>query len=336
MNSKPRETIVVLTDGADGPWTHDVRDVADRVAEGLGPSAIRCDTLQEARSASPAGTIYIPPLLPLADIMRRGNRVRDHIPGARHMMFSLAPVRESQRRWWVPKFRYPDPIVVLSYRSLLALTRMGLKGDVVSVGVDTDVFHAADDHVREVARSRLDLDANSFVFLWEIDPIDPDIIIELKKRVHGAVVVGYQIGGAPPDSARDKLVAQDIRILDPPEQLLELFWGADALVYSQERLEGAIDLPLRVLAALATGLCVLTRPVGGLRDFFEPDAGICYWNDIEELVAAAERVREGARPRTRDMAPFSWRAVAGRLARVLLRSSDRELAVPGPDIWPGK
>jgi glycosyltransferase involved in cell wall biosynthesis len=332
MSNSLESPILVVTQQQGAADAPDVAIFADSLAAALGATQLSVDSKEfvaRAQTLGPTRVVYVPTPGAFASKLQVGRRIRRNLPNAQHLMIHLPPLRESDRPRWPASGRYPDPVLVSSYRSLLALSRMSLKGDVVPVGVDVSVFHPAEQRVREVARSRLSIAPGKFVFLWDAGNADLDAVVEFREQIAESTVLLLRSSGPPIAAGERDLGKLGIRLFDPPEQILELLWAADAFVYSHAATGGAMELPLMVFGALAAGLPVLTRPCGGLPDFLEPARDLCFWSTMDALVGAARRLQETGSTPVRPMTTFSWDNVASRVVDVFGRSNDRDLAVSG-------
>jgi glycosyltransferase involved in cell wall biosynthesis len=78
---------------------------------------------------------------------------------------------------------------------------------------------------------------------------------------------------------------------------------------------------------MASGLPVIARPFGGLRDVLPAGDDLRYFETEDEMLSHTRALRSHPTPATRDMDEFSWRAIAERmLARLASppKAKDRE------------
>jgi glycosyltransferase involved in cell wall biosynthesis len=86
-----------------------------------------------------------------------------------------------------------------------------------------------------------------------------------------------------------------------------------------------VEIPLSVFEALASGVPVMARPYGGLRDFIPAGEDVRYFDSAEELTSLAAALQPEPAPTVRDMSRFAWRRVADDLLAGLMNDT-RELA----------
>lgn len=318
--------IIIATD--EEPLPPEAAVFVDGIAAGLGPRALRSSAsggTAVGGDSLPAGVVYISSSSTLAHKCIRMNKLRRVYAGASRLMVHLSPLRETERSRWPRRVHCTDPVLVLSYRSLLALSRLGLRGDVIATGVDTSVFQRES----TLARSRLSVESDRLALLWDADPEDTDTVVAFRERDEGAVTVACHAGGPPSRRVAATLKANSISAFDADTPFPALVGAADALVCARSEDNLVVEVPPLIPAALAAGLPVFARPVGGLRDFFEPGPDFHYWNTTEELLAALRRTRQAGRVPVRAVEEYDWVRVASRVVEVLERRSDAELAVPG-------
>ena len=68
---------------------------------------------------------------------------------------------------------------------------------------------------------------------------------------------------------------------------------------------------------MSSGLPVLARPFGGLRDHLPAGEDLRYWDTPRALAAHAGALRANGEVAVRDMDAFSWRSVAGEILDAL-------------------
>jgi glycosyltransferase involved in cell wall biosynthesis len=243
-------------------------------------------------------------------------------PGARHAMVALIPRRHRRRDRILLAATAPDVIFVPSYASLLHLKDLSLRGDLLPVGVDLAQFRKPHEGECEQLRAKYNVPAGATVYL-HVGHLSPKRNVTSLSRLvsePGAHVIVIGSTSTPEDlSLRLALEAAGVRVIRELVAVEEFYRLADAYVFPVIDSEGCVEIPLSVLEALASGLPVIARPFGGLRDVLAAGADLRYFETEDEMVARARALRAQPRPETRDMDDFSWRAVAERLVERLLQ-----------------
>ena len=270
----------------------------------------------EVASFMPEAVIYVPSPSSTISSFLRAFVLRRHWPRARHGMVALIPRRHAAR--WKPVLNgaAPDVVFVPSYASLLHLCDLSLPGEVLPVGVDLERFRPARPGEKASLRRERGVPEDAHVYL-HVGHLSPNRNVGLLARLAaepGAHVIVIGSTSTPEDArVRGELEAAGVRVIREFVPVDEFYRLADGYVFPVFHAEGSVEIPLSVLEALASGVPVLARPFGGLRDFLAPGADVRYFESDDELVALAREMRRGGPPVTRDMSAFAWRAVADRL-----------------------
>ena len=264
----------------------------------------------------PEVVLYVPsPSATVASFVR-AFALRRHWPRARHGMVALIPRRHSSRLKPMLRGAAPDVIFVASYASLLHLNDLSLRGDVVPVGVDLDVFRPARDGEKAALRRAHGVPTDAFVHLHvgHLSPKRNLVALARLQREPGAQVIVIGSTSTPEDTAlRAELEAAGVRVIREFVPVDEFYRLADSYVFPVIDSEGCVEIPLSVVEALASGLPVIARPFGGLRDFVSPGDDVRYFESEDEMVGHARSLQHGPRPRVRDMGDFAWARVAERM-----------------------
>lgn len=269
------------------------------------------------RAFQPHLVLYVPsPKSPLATL-RSGFAVRRSAPEAHHVMTILAPMWQSR----LPKSRflktvlprlYPDPILVPSYRSLLALSRMSLVGDVLPLGVDVGAFRPSSRDERSTLREHHGIDPRAFVFLLG-PPLDRESLEAARSlgAIEGVQIVASteNVAGALTSDA----ASIGVRLVSAANDATDIYRLSDCFVFSARDEMNAVEFPMSVIASLSCHVPVLARPFGGLRDFLSEGEDLRYWNSTDELAQLARDIRAKPPARVRAVEEFSWDAIAGRI-----------------------
>jgi len=253
--------------------------------------------------------------------------LRRHWPRARHAMVALIPRRHRGRDRVLLSAAAPDMIFVPSYASLLHLRDLSLRGDLLPVGVDTLQFRAPHAGERELLREKYRVPTDAFVFL-HVGHLSPkrnvSALARLASEPRAHVIVIGSTSTPEDHRLRESLEAAGVRVIREFVAVEEFYRLADAYVFPVIDSEGCVEIPLSVLEALASGLPVIARPFGGLRDVLPPGDDLRYFDTDDEMLAQARALRSRSRPATRDVIAFSWRAVAERLMDRLMRPEERK------------
>jgi glycosyltransferase involved in cell wall biosynthesis len=86
----------------------------------------------------------------------------------------------------------------------------------------------------------------------------------------------------------------------------EIYQLADLYVFPVQDRENAIDLPLSILEAMACGVPVLTTKFGGLKNYFHEDAGLRYFDNIQELLGLVNSGEMNGKDNPRKVEMFTW------------------------------
>lgn len=270
----------------------------------------------EMASFLPQVVIYVASPSSTKGSFLRAFVLRRHWPRARHAMVALIPRRHHARDRVLLAVTAPNVIFVPSYASLLHLKDLSLRGELLPVGVDLVQFRKPGDGEREALRTRYNVprDATVYLHVGHLSPKRNVVSLARLASEPGAHVIVIGSTSTPEDmGVRASLEAAGVHVIREFVAVEEFYRLADAYVFPVIDVEGCIEIPLSVLEALASGLPVLTRPFGGLRDVLPAGADLRYFDSEDEMLAQARVLRAGTRPDTRDMSDFSWRSVAERM-----------------------
>ncbi len=281
---------------------------------------------REVARARPDVIIYVPsPSSTLASVMRSWV-LRRHWPAARIGMVALIPRRHGSTVRPLLRSAAPDRVFVPSYASLLHLCDLGIAGDVLPIGVDLARFRPAVAGEKEQLRSEHGIPEDRYMYL-HVGHLTPNRNLGVLARLAaqpGATVVVVGSTSTPQDvRIRDELESAGVRVIRRFVPVHEYYRMADAYVFPTVHEEGCVEIPLSVFEALASGVPVVARPFGGLRDFVPAGGDVRYADSEEELLAHAGALRAGPAVPVRDMSAFGWRSVAERLLARLCDETER-------------
>ena len=270
----------------------------------------------EVASFVPNLVVYVASPSDTVGSFLRSYALRRSWPKACHAMVALIPRRHKKRDGFLLSATAPDLIFVPSYASLLHLKDMSLRGDLLPVGVDLHQFRKPEPGEREALRTKYNVPADACVYL-HVGHLSPKRNVGSLARLASepdahVIVIGST--STPEDlSLRLTLEKAGARVIREFVAVEEFYRLADAYVFPVIDVEGCVEIPLSVLEALASGLPVIARPFGGLRDVLPAGADLRFFETEDEMVACARALRAEARPETRDMSDFSWRSIAERM-----------------------
>lgn len=102
------------------------------------------------------------------------------------------------------------------------------------------------------------------------------------------------------------------------DNIEEFFAIADCYLFPAET-EGAIEIPLSVLEAMACNLPVVTRKFSALEDLFKEGKGFFFAETDEEFIEIIETISRGISVNTRDLIlDYSWENVTKQLIGIYI------------------
>lgn len=266
--------------------------------------------------ANPDAVVYVPSPSDTVSSILRSFFLRRHAPRARLGMVALIPRRHHASLAPLLRAAAPDRIFVPSYASLLHLSDLGLPGRALPIGVDLATFHPAAEGERFELRRKHGIPDDAYVYL-HVGHLTPNrnlgVLARLASRPGAAVIVVGSTSTQADARVRADLEAAGVRVIREFVPVHEYYRMVDAYVFPTVHEEGCVEIPLSVFEALASGVPVLARPFGGLRDFVPPGDDVRYFDTDEELLAHADALRARPAVATRAMCSFGWRPLAERL-----------------------
>lgn len=180
----------------------------------------------------------------------------------------------------------PELFLALSAGSLKAATEKGILAHTFFLGVDRNRFHPRDERFRTELRSHLGLPQDGHLVLhvghWKHNR---NLGLLAKIAGHGHTVVFVASPRFRPEMAiRNLLQRAGVRvILRRVDKIEEYYQASDVYLMPTLNEAGTIEQPLSILEALATGLPVISFPIGGVTDLMKRYGGIHLVHDDREL-----------------------------------------------------
>jgi len=278
---------------------------------------------REVASFQPEAIVYVPSPSSTTGSFVRSFALRRHWPRARIGMVALIPRRHRASARIFLQGAAPDVVFVPSYASLLHARDLALRSELLPVGVDASTFRRGREGERVELRRLHGVPENAFVFLHVGHLSEKRNLRALTKlaSLPNAHVVVIGSTSTPEDAAlRRDLETAGVRVIREFVRVDEFYRLADAYVFPTIDSEGCVEIPLSVLESLSSGLPVLARSFGGLRDVLAPGDDVRYFDTDDELVAAATELKSAGRPLVRDVGAFAWRAIAERIVTALFET----------------
>lgn len=247
----------------------------------------------------------------------RARILRSYVPDARIILVGLQTRRHS--RWGRSIIRRvrPDLAVVQSPENQAYLASLGCRVALIPSGVDIDRFQPVDVRRKREIRATYGIDDTASVVL-HVGHLTAgrgiQTLIDLARNSTRTIVVVTSTSSARDDDLANELLAAGVRLItEYIPNIEELYQLADCYVFPVESTDNAIEAPLSVLEALASGVPVVSTRFGGLPAMFadQADAGLTFVDKSDEIPAAVERsIAQSARDTRRLVLPYSWDTVA--------------------------
>ncbi len=346
---KTGDKIVVISEDLARPWDEGFKKFAHSLAEALGKqndvlvvnvdrSGVSDDTAvrvpgtktffnellrDKIRSFSPSKIIYIPSASTTSASFLRALALRFHAPRARIGMVGLQPRRRGRLSWLLIRFMSPHAVFVFSYNTLLCFRHRSIRAELLPMGIDLSAFRPAEPGEKGMLRGRYGIPDDAFVVMHagHLSPSRNLLPLTRLAAMPGLLVLLVSSTSTREDTRlREHLESMGVRIIRRIVPIEEFYRLSDCYVFPVEDPYSCAEIPLGVLEALASGIPVMSRPFGGLRDLLPDGADLIYWHTDEELVQAARRLRANGPPSMRSMGEFTWDEVAQRVIEILERT----------------
>jgi glycosyltransferase involved in cell wall biosynthesis len=257
--------------------------------------------------------LYVPSPSSTLASFARSFFLRRHAPRAAIGMVALLPRRHRSFAGPVIARGAPEVLFVPSYRSLLRASRFAINGELIGVGVDLERFRPPVEGEKATLRRRFGVSDDAYVYL-HVGHLSSrrnlDALISLAGG-HGTEVIVVGSTSTPESrTLRRRLEESRVRVIREVVPINEFYRMADCYVFPVIDEEGCVEVPLSVIEALSSGLPVLARPFGGLRDHLPSGEDLRYWESAEELAAFASALRDNGDVTVRDMSRFAWSNIA--------------------------
>lgn len=219
---------------------------------------------------------------------------------------------------------WPDLLLVGSEQERKALTALGACADRVWGGVDLAKFRPAASGERRLLRRRWQLPDDQRIVLHvghlttgrNLEYLVP---LARSERVRVAVAVGTSQQRKPEaEHLLQALRHAGVTVFDGfLPAIEELFRLADCYVFTPSSDNAAIEMPLSVVEALASGLPVASMRFGALAEHFIETPAVRLCDSPDELRRAVME-QLNSRPDTSGLADgFSWERIAERMTQML-------------------
>ena len=352
MLASTKHRIVVISEDLASPWDEGIKNFAWSIGRalererdvrlinvnrsGVGPTGgiVQIPSSRtfsgsrlrrQIREFDPDIVLYVPSPSSTVSSFLRTFWLRRHAPRAVHGMVALIPRHHGSIVQPLIGGTAPDVVFVPSYKSLLHMSDLDIPAALAPIGVDLDTFRVAGAEEKTELRRRYGVAPDDYVYLHvgHLSRKRNLTALESLAATGGTSVIVVGSTSTPQDHGlRNELEAAGVRVIRELVAIDELYRLADCYVFPVIDDEGCIEVPLSVLEALASGLPVLARPFGGLRDHLPPGEDLRYWDTAEELSAHAGAIRGNGSIGARDMSKFAWEHVARSIVRVLEEKAD--------------
>lgn len=206
----------------------------------------------------------------------------------------------------------PERFLALSKASLMDAVDHEVSSSLFMLGVDRMRFRPITAEAKEALRKDLNIPAESHVVLhvghWRSGR-NISLLGRISRNGHQMVFVASPRFSAPPRERRFLEWCGARVICDFVPDIERFYQAADVYVFPVRMARGAIEQPLSVLEALATGIPVVAFPVGGIHDIAESYQGLHLVSTEEGLLAALDESREQGLPEPIRIPP-DWESVA--------------------------
>ena len=216
----------------------------------------------------------------------------------------------------------PESVITLSSTLAKQLEIMGIKTNILPLGVDDKKFYECGHNKKKELRKKYSFNLDNKILL-HVGHIKKsrniEWLVEVKRRLPDVdILVVGSTTTVQDNELRDLMEKAGLIVMrDYISNIGEIYQLADYNVFPVRKYNAAIETPLSVLEAMATNLPVLTTRFGTLPDTFQEDEYFRFVDNPEDIV---EAVRNGFPEHCNNhekVKAFTWECVADRLHELL-------------------
>ena len=242
--------------------------------------------------------------------------------GKRVAILSTQPRKYGNLLIKLIKFIRPDFVISQTIRTASYLNSLGIKNEVLSLGVDSLKFQKVSLQNKKRLREKFGIKDSKTVIL-HVGHIrktrNLDWLIKVKLQFPEVEIIIVGSTSFPNDEdLYDILVKNNIIVIkEYLPNIEEVYNVSDYYIFPVIDNEGAIETPLSVLEAMACNLQVITTRFGSLIDLFEPDDYFHFVDSVDEVFNILKRGKRNKCNNRLKVKPFTWDVVSNRLYEIL-------------------
>jgi len=208
-------------------------------------------------------------------------------------------------------------IFTLSSAMAEELSELGIHADVLSTGIDQSKFLPmdTDNHSLKIKYS---LPENKKILLHVGHIRETRNILWLldvhKSLPNIQVVIIGSTATEQDEHVRMRLESEGVIILrEAFPDIQEIYQASDVYCFPVTELEGAMEIPLSVLEAMAVNLPIITTKFGRLPELFDEDSYYRYVNSSSDIVSSLKTDFGNHCVNRKKVSDFSWEQTAAKL-----------------------